>query len=76
VAADFIGKRKGWLDRVKDKPPGAAESAVEATAAPDPKVCPECGGKGTVYKTEGRIQYRKCADCGDTYKTVRQPNRL
>ena len=35
----------------------------------DPAACPQCGGKGLVKSTQGKIQYRQCKTCGERYKT-------
>ena len=32
--------------------------------------CRECGGDCPVYKTQGRVRYHKCNDCGHTFKSV------
>lgn len=39
--------------------------------AADPTACPQCGGKGLVYRTVDRQQYRKCGNCGNRFKTLK-----
>jgi hypothetical protein len=40
-----------------------------AKPAPDPAVCPVCGGVTKVTSTRKAIRWRKCVQCGKTSKT-------
>lgn len=68
-------------------PPLMAD-AYQATAAPcvdfqqpppdslrnkqDPTICPACGHTAKAYATKGRTQYRRCPECGNRFKTMRE----
>ena len=38
----------------------------------DPTRCPECNAVAKAYSTKGRTQYRKCPQCGNKFKTMRE----
>ena len=38
----------------------------------DPSRCPMCGASAKAYSTKGRVQYRKCPECGKTFKTMKE----
>jgi hypothetical protein len=44
---------------------------VVIPSGPDPAVCPHCGGAARVTSTQGRVQYRRCRQCGAKLKTQR-----
>jgi len=57
------------LDRPSDNP--EPEPKGRAYAFPTKSRCPVCGSLRTyAYSTPGRVQRRKCRDCGGTYKVM------